>query len=79
MPLSERPTADIVLLIITFVIAFSILLTGAGVFTIALVYPETTSLNTIFLSFGDIIGLLIGTVLGYLAGRGRSAGSQERI
>jgi len=77
MPISERPTADIVLLILTLVIALSILFTGLGIFILAALHPEY-DLSAAFNQFGNVIGLMIGAILGYLAGKGRSPWSTEK-
>ncbi len=76
-PISDRPTPDIVMLIITTVIACSILLAGAGLFAVALLHPEYP-IRDAFASFSQVIDLMIGSVLGYLAGKGRSPASSER-
>lgn len=76
-PLSDRPTADVVLIIITLMICAAILLTGAGIFIVALYYPEY-DLSAAYSSFGNVIGLLVGAILGYLAGKGRSPWSKEQ-
>lgn len=78
MALSERPTADLVMLIITLLIALSILLTGAGVFLLALFHPEY-NMQAVLSAFAEVIGLMIGAVLGYLAGKGRSSQSKETV
>lgn len=77
MALSERPTADLILLILTLLITASVLLTGAGVFVIAVVRPDVDA-ATVLSSFAEMISLLIGVIVGYIAGRGRSAQSGER-
>lgn len=77
MTLTDRPTPDVVLLILTVVVALSVLLTGAGIFALALVNPSA-DLSTAFTSLGGVLTLLIGTVIGYLAGKGRSPLSTER-
>lgn len=76
MPLSERPTADLVLLILTIVVALSLLFTGAGIFVLALFDPGV-DLSAALGALGSALTLLIGTVIGYLAGRGRSPTSRE--
>jgi hypothetical protein len=78
MVVSERPTADLVLLIITGLIAASVLLAGAGLILISVLRPDS-DLAPLYGTFGNMIDLLIGAVLGYLAGRGRSAQSKETI
>lgn len=74
--LRGRPTADIILLILTGLISLSILLTGAGIFMLALFHP-TADLSVAFNAIGSVLTLLTGTVVGYLAGRGRSPASRE--
>ena len=76
-PLSDRPTPDVVLLILTLVVALSVLLIGAGIFVLAALHPEY-DISEAFSSLGQVIGLMIGSVLGYLAGKGRSPVSREK-
>lgn len=76
-PISERPTPDIILLIVTLLVATAILMAGVGIFVIAIVHPEFP-IRDAFEAFGQVIGLMIGSVLGYLAGKGRSPSSTER-
>jgi len=59
------------MLIIASVVGASVLLTGAGLLAAALFHPDWP-LAEAFGSFTHALGLLIGAVLGYLAGRGRS-------
>lgn len=77
MPISDRPTADLVLLTLTGLIAAVIVLFGAGLFTLALLHPES-NLSAAYSSLASVLGIMVGTVLGYLAGKGRSAQSTER-
>lgn len=75
----QRPTADLVLLIMALVIALVVVLTGAGIFVLALVHPDYSgALASAFEALGGALGMLLGAILGYLAGRGRSPYSTER-
>ncbi len=76
MALSERPTADLVMLIVTLLVASCILLTGTGLFVLATVHPDYP-LASALATFSETIAVMIGAVLGYLAGRGRSPQSRE--
>lgn len=76
-PMSDRPTPDLVLLILTLAVTLSVLLAGAGLFVVAALHPEW-DISAAITSFGQILGLMIGAVLGYLAGKGRSATSREQ-
>ena len=62
-PMSERPTADLILIIITGLVCLSVLLTGAGIFVLAITRPEV-DYGSYFAGFSHTIGLLIGAVLG---------------
>lgn len=70
MSLGDRPTTEIVLLILAVTIALTLLLTGAGIFILSLLQPERD--QTVAVSaLGNVIGAVLGAVLGYLAGRGQ--------
>lgn len=77
MPLSERPTPDLVLLMFTGLIALVVILTGGGLFVLALIHPEY-DMSAAYSSLGNALGLFVGAVLGYLAGKGRSPNSREQ-
>lgn len=70
MTLTDRSTADLVVLIFAGALAVVILLVGGGLFVLLAVDHSrdyTVAINT----FGNLIGAFAGVVLGYLAGRGR--------
>lgn len=69
--MSDRSTADLVILIVTLLVAVAILMAGAGIFLLALLNPNYP-MTEAFAVFGQVVGLLIGSVLGFLAGKGRS-------
>ena len=71
MTITDRPTADVVVLILTVVAAASVLLVGVGLFALALVRPGT-DVTAALEALAAVLTLLIGAVVGYLAGRGHS-------
>jgi uncharacterized membrane protein (DUF441 family) len=76
-PMSGRSTADVILIALTIALCISIIVTGFGIIIIAVLHPEQ-NLSDAYRSFGNLLGLLVGAVVGYLAGKGRSATSREQ-
>lgn len=68
MGVGDRPIAEIIILIITITFSTALLLLMGTVAVIAIVHPEY-DLREILSSLGNLIGLLAGAVVGYLAGR----------
>lgn len=73
----RRSTPDLVLIILTLVVAACVLLSGCGLFAMALLHPDWPLADWLT-AFSDAVGMLIGAVLGYLAGRGRSPDDRGR-
>lgn len=68
MRLGERPTGDIVMLIMTAVIGFVVLLGATGTMIVEIIHPERDTDNIINLLY-DIVKVLIGAIIGFAAGR----------
>lgn len=67
--LRDRPTPDLVVLILAGVVAFSVVAAVlAGAWT-RLVDPDA-NLDTLGARLADVTNTLIGAIVGYLAGRG---------
>lgn len=73
MAVTDKPTHEIVLLVLVCTLAATVLLTGAGIFIVALIQPERDTSTSIAL-LGNVVASLLGAVLGYMAGRGRREG-----
>ncbi len=76
----DRPTGEIVVIIFALTIAAVLILSGAGVVVLELARPDATDTNDTIETLSEIIGVLIGAVLGFLGGSkglGRK-GSDER-
>ena len=74
--LSDRSTADLVVLITVAVLALVVLLTGGGIFALAVLAPER-DLSGAVAAYGNFVGTLLGAVLGYAAGRARARPPQQ--
>jgi hypothetical protein len=74
--LADRPTTDLVLLILATTIGLTILFAGAGLMLLEALHPEvdTTAAST---SLGHIIAVIVGVVVGYVAGGRRSPSMRE--
>lgn len=66
---TSRSTVDLVVLGITVVIAFVIIGTLVGVILIELFRPETDTESMIQLE-SEILGVLVGALVGFVGGRG---------
>jgi len=66
----DRPTDELILLMVVGLLVATTLLTGAGIIVLALLRPDLDMSGAIS-AFGHITGILAGAVVGYLAGRGR--------
>jgi hypothetical protein len=73
VPLTERPTADVVLLILVTLLALVVAVTTIGVMTLTITRPDldlTVAVNNL----GNTTSALTGAVLGFLAGRRSATG-----
>jgi hypothetical protein len=70
MALTDRPTPELVLLIFATLVGLTVLLTGAGLFIVQAIHPEL-DMRSAIASLGQTITLIVGAVVGYLAGAGR--------
>lgn len=68
MPLRDRPVAELILLLLAVVVSLCVLLAGGGIFVTAVVYPDRDLTGPVA-GLGAILSVLLGTVVGYLAGR----------
>ena len=70
--LANRPTADLVVLLLAGLVAVIVVTAVAGVLVIALVRPRA-DVGGVVHSLSDVTNTLIGAVVGYIAGRGLAA------
>jgi len=68
-PLRDRPTADVVIVIFTMVVAF-VVITITLVTVISLLTGNFDHLSNVLQAVGDLTGSLIALIVGYVAGRG---------
>lgn len=64
----ERGTIDLVVLVITGVIAFVIVASMVGIILIELLHPETDTEPMIRME-SEILGVLVGALVGFIGGR----------
>jgi hypothetical protein len=69
MKLRDRPTSDLLILMIAGTICFAVLASGATIATIEILHPQRDT-TTAFKAVADVINTLIGLLAGFLAGRG---------
>ena len=67
MRLMQRPTGDLLVILIAFTICFAVLATGAVTVVFAFIHP-TAPLDAPTRLIADIINTLIGLLAGFLAG-----------
>jgi len=67
--LRDRPTADLVVMGLAMVVAFSVIATTIGALTLRITDPHA-DLTKIAARLADVTNTLIGAIVGYLAGRG---------
>ena len=74
--LGSRSTIDLVVLGITFVIAFVIVTSLIGIILIELIHPDTDTESLVRME-SEILGVLVGALVGFVGGRsvGRSEGN----
>lgn len=75
--LTDRPTAELVLLILATFIGATFLLGGAGLLALRLWRPEVDISSTVA-SYTDAVSLVIGALVGYLAGAGQKGLISQR-
>lgn len=66
----DRPTADVLVIMVAFTICFTVLATGAGVLVLTIAYPERDVSNTVQV-LAYIINTLLGLLAGFFIGQGR--------
>lgn len=67
--LRDRPTADLVVLGLAIVVAFSVILSTVGAIVWRILDPDA-DLSKVAARLADVTNTLIGAIVGYLAGRG---------
>jgi len=67
--LRDRPTADLVVLGLAVVVAFSVVVSTIGAVVLVIADPSA-DLSKIGARLADVTNTLIGAIVGYLAGRG---------
>jgi cation transporter-like permease len=77
MPFSDKPTGDILVLMIAATICFTVLASGAAVAIIEM-KDSTVDTSAEVGALRDIVGTLIGLLAGYLAGRARSRPDDDK-
>lgn len=70
--LAARTTTDVIVLALTFVVAFAILATGATVAIIEIIHPETDT-TSITDGLMTIVTGIVGALLGLIAGKNDSS------
>lgn len=66
--LDDRPTSDIVVLILATIIGITVLLAGLGIVLVELIRPEVDTSESVA-AFSDVVSAIVGAVVGYLAGK----------
>lgn len=67
--LSDRPTSDLVVLILATAVGLVILFTGLGLTVLEFVRPAA-DVAVAVQAFQDVVAAITGAVIGYIAGRG---------
>jgi hypothetical protein len=70
--LLDRSTNDLLILLVAGTVCFTVLATGAAIFLVELVHPESDTSQVVGI-LSDIVNTLIGLLAGFLAGRTDSA------
>lgn len=65
---SGRSTVELMVLALTVTVCLAILLSGVAIVVIEIVSPETDT-NEIIGSMSDVLSMILGALLGLLAGR----------
>jgi hypothetical protein len=73
MGLGDRPTTDLLILLIGGTICAGILLGIVGVVVVEVVNPQSTDLAKLAGNLNDVISTLVGLLAGWLAGRTEKA------
>jgi len=75
-PLGDRPTRDVVVLMVTATLCAVLLLAGAGLATVVVLHPESDVSDAAGRLWHGVT-ILLGVVAGYLGGRRASPGSGD--
>lgn len=76
MSITGRSTSDLVLLIFALIIGAAVLVLAVGVVLLELQYPDADT-SVAVTSLGQIVAIVIGVVVGFVAGR-RPSESQAK-
>lgn len=66
--MKERPTADLVVLGVTLVIGSVLILTTIAVIVIEVVHPDTNTDGLVEVE-SEVLGVLVGALVGFIGGR----------
>lgn len=72
-PISDRPTGDLLLLMVAFTVCFSVLAAGAAVAVVEIRDPSADTSGAAA-TLRDVLGTLVGLLAGYCAARLRAPG-----
>ena len=75
--LAERPTGDLLMLVIVGTVSFSVLASGTALFLITILVPDRDT-QAGFHALGDVINTLIGLLAGFMAGRTDTVLARQR-
>jgi hypothetical protein len=67
----DRPTADLIVIVLTGLVATIILVSVAGIFLLEVFRPEV-NVEKLAARIGTIISTLVGAIVGYVAGKSNS-------
>jgi hypothetical protein len=67
-PLRERPTADLIVIVLTGVVTVILLIAVVGVILLEVYRPET-DIQALAARVGTLVSSLVGAIVGYIAGR----------
>lgn len=68
LPISQRSTGDLLVLMVAATICSSVLAAGASLTVVAIVQPERDIADTVG-ALANVINVLVGLLAGFLAGR----------
>jgi hypothetical protein len=67
-PLRDRPTADLIVIVLTGVVTVILLIAVVGVILLEVYRPET-DIQALAARVGTLVSSLVGAIVGYIAGR----------
>lgn len=72
----DRPTADLIVIFLAFVVGTILLVTTMAVIFLAVFEPQADA-SEVIQRIGTIVANLAGAIVGYIAGRGVNEGTTE--